>query len=106
MELNYQGPDVGTQNRRQSCRKAGSWCVAVVYIAQLGQVHVFAAPIVTHFEPRDHSKPGVGRPPSVAKAGRAEPRETGMTRLAATHRLCSSPRFWALSPTFARPSRT
>jgi peptide-methionine (S)-S-oxide reductase len=50
-ELNYQGPDHGTQYRsavfpvNQEQRK-----VAESYIAQLGQAHVFSAPVVTRVE--------------------------------------------------------
>ena len=51
-ELNRQGPDEGSQYRSAIFpRDAEQAEVARDYIAQLGRVHAFAAPIVTRIEP-------------------------------------------------------
>ncbi|WP_345814131.1 peptide-methionine (S)-S-oxide reductase MsrA [Paraburkholderia sp. PREW-6R] len=50
-ELNYQGPDHGTQYRSAIFpANAEQRDVAQSYIAQLNNAHVFSAPIVTHVE--------------------------------------------------------
>jgi len=50
-ELNYQGPDQGTQYRSEVwVVDADQQRVAEAYIAQLGQSHVFSAPIVTRVD--------------------------------------------------------
>jgi len=50
-ELNYQGPDEGTQYRSTIfAANAEQAQVAKAYIAQLGQAHLFNAPIVTTIE--------------------------------------------------------
>jgi len=51
-ELNRQGPDVGSQYRSAiSPTNPEQARIAEAYIAQLNQVHVFDAPIVTKVEP-------------------------------------------------------
>jgi peptide-methionine (S)-S-oxide reductase len=51
-ELNRQGPDVGTQYRSAIFpTNSEQTQIAEAYIAQLGQEHVFNAPVVTKIEP-------------------------------------------------------
>jgi peptide-methionine (S)-S-oxide reductase len=51
-ELNYQGPDYGTQYRSAIFYASDEQKkVAEAYIAQLDKAHVFSAPIVTKLEP-------------------------------------------------------
>lgn len=51
-ELNYQGPDEGTQYRGEIWAMNDDQAkVAKAYIAQLDQAHAFAAPIVTRVDP-------------------------------------------------------
>ncbi len=51
-ELNYQGPDTGTQYRSAIFYANDEQKrVADAYIAELGNAHVFSAPIVTKLEP-------------------------------------------------------
>jgi peptide-methionine (S)-S-oxide reductase len=51
-ELNFQGPDEGTQYRSEIFYKDETQHqIAQAYIAELDQAHVFAAPIVTRVDP-------------------------------------------------------
>ncbi|MGH8149805.1 MAG: peptide-methionine (S)-S-oxide reductase MsrA [Steroidobacteraceae bacterium] len=51
-ELDYQGPDVGTQYRSEVWyADAAQRRIALAYIAQLGRAHVFPHPIVTRVDP-------------------------------------------------------
>jgi peptide-methionine (S)-S-oxide reductase len=60
-ELNRQGPDSGTQYRSAIFPdNAEQARIAAAYIAQLGQAHVFAAPIVTKIEPGKTFYPAEG----------------------------------------------
>jgi peptide-methionine (S)-S-oxide reductase len=51
-ELNYQGPDTGTQYRSEIWAASPlQQQIATAYIAQLSQAHVFSQPIVTRIDP-------------------------------------------------------
>jgi peptide-methionine (S)-S-oxide reductase len=60
-ELNYQGPDHGTQYRSAIFPRSDEQAkVAKAYIAQLDQAHVFDKPIVTTIEPGKSFFPAEG----------------------------------------------
>ncbi len=60
-ELNYQGPDHGTQYRSAIfVRNDEQARIAKAYIAQLDKAHVFDAPIVTTIEPGKNFYPAEG----------------------------------------------
>jgi peptide-methionine (S)-S-oxide reductase len=60
-ELNYQGPDHGTQYRSTIfVRNDEQARIATAYIAQLDKAHVFDAPIVTTIEPGKTFYPAEG----------------------------------------------
>jgi len=60
-ELNFQGPDHGTQYRSAIFPRSDEQAkVAKAYIAQLDKAHVFDAPIVTTIEPGKNFYPAEG----------------------------------------------
>ncbi len=60
-QLNRQGPDSGTQYRSSIFYgDATQQKIALAYISQLGQAHLFSAPIVTRVDPLDGFYPAEG----------------------------------------------
>jgi peptide-methionine (S)-S-oxide reductase len=60
-ELNRQGPDTGTQYRSEIFfADESQQKIALAYIAQLQQAHVFSHPIVTHVDPLKGFYPAEG----------------------------------------------